>query len=1141
MGSSLKFQMGSGYVRRQIIANSDIFAPIFVKTNRLALNGKPVLINTEDDEAKVKVEATSSQTTATFIYPVDTDEKDLNGRVYFEDRFVFNPKERKLIDVHRTYRMTAGTENFSFWSSLYKDLKGLKDLDVDDRYVQRFFQKVVLDLPQPSELYEEGDEKSSPPPSAPSKPSVAPPVFSINTFRAISSPNNLEEAFARRLICALPTLTGAFGDSPDSTFLVQTGLLDFQKGWGGSNASLEELYQKNLGSSEKRVLAKGLLVLAQGDMRGAANLWMTIRKREPAADFLMKWVEDYQQARDNLRFLTLLKTLVVEGTAKGKASDQAWINQFFSIFSEDSDTGSIDETKALSLLNRVEEKIKTGEAGNIEEAVSQLEIQGDKSDKAILKKIQSGRFAAGAGLDLIRSSSLSPCFQIPALLAIADEKLVPGQFFHTAQNVFSRVALSNDYPEWAAAGKQGLLSLYGEGNFSSQIDWSLRRATDQLTDPLMVASFLTGQTAFSLGESFALTRWGQWGIRSTLLANVVGVTAEAPAFEISQRLLSNAFVGGEAWKDFGPGLARSWLTFGAFRGGGMVSRFGGEYLERNGILPFGRYTIPLYSRFASFGMLHGMNEIERALNLRAPEGFWVSRLLLDGAFYLQAGFSHGLGENLLGREWVQQVREKEFTTEWFGKNQNPLLLPPAKKEGTPSPAPGNDSSEDTPVPSTLTTGEETDSTLVVNSAKPLPPPSQKAEGSDMGTPISFKLPIPNVDQVLKPGDKILATDLNSPDQPRRAEHTFFIPKFGQVSAFTDVGIDKGVIRKPPKRVNPINEDAYGFGLDQNGLPVFVVADGMGGYGNGDAASGRMIQVILDTVASSDVSLGKSFVSAHEAIAEDNKARKKDWIQSGAKGEVPGDAGSVGVAVRVLADGQVEIARVGDATLWILRPQADGAFEVLVPYFPDSYAGFQRSVGNVRDTFGMLTVPQGSRVMSSLGTASDSPDDALRVVEKVDPGKLGQILNTTVKISSNGSSTGTPFRLQSGDLLLLTSDGIGGLFNRQQMGELLKGLTNAEDVRNAIQRESQRRLELYLKFAPYGKSDLGRVQLPDGRFIDAGGAVYNTAKSSDKNPVAHYGPDNIVGLVYQHFPFLDFPMPSSDAALPAAKNSSESSK
>src|SRR4030095_5371780 len=180
---TLKIQMG-GYVRERILSNTDIFLPVTGETRKADLDGKPVNIKTGDAESQIEVSSDAKGRTAVFVYPLDNDPENSNGRLYVEDRFVFDP-QTKTFEVDRQFRRAQGTEGLRYWDDLYQRLDQVKrdfPLKKEDPKVQKFFNEVVLSLPEPLEG-EGGETPASPASSAsPPSPSLLPKA-NLETLR----------------------------------------------------------------------------------------------------------------------------------------------------------------------------------------------------------------------------------------------------------------------------------------------------------------------------------------------------------------------------------------------------------------------------------------------------------------------------------------------------------------------------------------------------------------------------------------------------------------------------------------------------------------------------------------------------------------------------------------------------------------------------------------------------------------------------------------------------------------------------------------------------------------------------------------------------------------------------------------------
>src|SRR5262245_29289534 len=106
MGARLKLQMG-GYLRDQILKDVRIFNSVVAEAGQEKIDAADVMIKTKDAESQLEIVKEPSRSVATFTYPIDTDGNQKNGRLYVEDRFVFDA-DKNLLEVKRSFRMGPG-------------------------------------------------------------------------------------------------------------------------------------------------------------------------------------------------------------------------------------------------------------------------------------------------------------------------------------------------------------------------------------------------------------------------------------------------------------------------------------------------------------------------------------------------------------------------------------------------------------------------------------------------------------------------------------------------------------------------------------------------------------------------------------------------------------------------------------------------------------------------------------------------------------------------------------------------------------------------------------------------------------------------------------------------------------------------
>jgi|GEM_PF-6251023 len=1075
-----------GSLRKRIFDNSQIHWPIISENNLVTFDGQNPSIKTKDKESKVVVEATGSIVKTQFIYAIDVDDKPGNGRVYMEDEFVFDPQSKDF-NCNRTFRLMPGIDETA-WKNFADRLiarQNKKPFTPDNPDVRKFFEKVVLELPTPTAV--EGEE---------GKPAEVQPTVSLPDpiFFNLTPPNppySLDASHFRRMSLASGVLAAAFEKIPGSLDLLQAGLATQRNGFLKKNASWEGLHRMTAGDPSLHFLSGALLCLSRGDLKDARFRLMPLKGQEPAADYLFAWIDGYERALKNLYLLRPAKALALEETGRFAKADKALLS---------SGEAPVQPEQVRKLFQVLERKLVTGEADTLDQALSQFSSVGSKEEAALAKKLLSKDFANGGFADLSKVSGLPAPLADPLLMTVAREKWLPSGYASAGLLLDDLGEFSKERDVALAARKYIGLS-WGGGPVADQFDLNLGRAVEGVSDPVLIGSLMLGQGAFRLSQRYALERFGGLGLRTTLAATGLGLTAEAPAFELAHRVLSRTFTGEVAHQDFFRASARNWLTFGALRGAGLgVQLNSSRILSLSPYSPFGAYTLPVAEHGASFGALHLMNEGERSLGLRPSEGPWNSRLLSDGVFYLQAGaasYLAGLGgdphltREIRGLEGFNRVM-KEMRD--FKPERREIKLLPPHIEGTPQGDP------ETPVVP-LKTSEPVSSPSAV---KPL--------------------------RLLAPGESVLATALNEPKNPRREEVYLRIPQYGEVAAYTHEGIDKK--HMDGKRPYPMNEDAFGIMVDSEGRPFLMVADGMGGHDKGETASKLGVEIAVEAVRRGEAPTpGNAFLAADGAIRESYQEAYGKWFDGGSQGEAP-TSGTVASAARINPDGTVEVALSGDARLWVIRSRADGIYQVIEPVLPHFEPTALRLSGTLRNSLEANSHEKSNRVLSGLGQ-SNRPrlTQAFDYGEPGDPKNvLNQIYDSVLTLPPGDGSPGETFKLQKGDALLLMSDGVANFFSRDQMAGVLRGKTNAQDMLEAVRKESNERFNIFRILSQTDIKNGERMKMKVGSFkdkyIDRRGGIYDSKDLSDTNLVGKVGRDNAVALVYLHDP-------SPDGAPPAA--------
>ncbi len=365
--------------------------------------------------------------------------------------------------------------------------------------------------------------------------------------------------------------------------------------------------------------------------------------------------------------------------------------------------------------------------------------------------------------------------------------------------------------------------------------------------------------------------------------------------------------------------------------------------------------------------------------------------------------------------------------------------------------------------------------------------------------------------VMRPREVRLAAR-EAPGQAREAHDLVRTPQ-GEIAAFTEIGFDKSPARdrNPQQRLGVgVNEDAYGITVDPMGRTVVVVADGMGGHGSGDRASSRAVETIVQAVQDPLVTLGETFLAAHQAIVQDRHG-----------------GGTVASAFRVNPDGSVDVAQTGDTMIYILRRNADGSHQIHRAFYPGNIAGQIRgasptmspgsSVPRIADTIGMNASDVAHRVTGALGQAGHAPRISQELVHGAPSGIYEGLLTIP---SPNGDGTRVPVVLREGDGLLVVSDGIGDIFNVAQLTSSTTGREGTHAISEALYYETLSRLELFIRSLALRPGQ--RIRIQDGSFqgnylerADSGAEVYD--QPTGGNHIGHIHGDNITGLLFRYLP------------------------
>lgn len=891
MGPPLKIQMG-GLVRAQILNNREIFTPILQETQKTVIDSKPVYLSTSDEESRISITSSGDQTTVLLTYAIDNDDDKSNGRLKLEDQFIYDNKTKKLLSVQRAF--SASMEKPELWNPLFNKLTERGTLKTDDPDVVKFFKNVILELPQASDL-----------PASPESPMF----FGLSTFSVPTPPDNLEAAHLRRLPDLFPILNQALNLPPDYLVALQEGATFLRNGFvANDKGAFQRFYKLADKDNDLDLLsvANALNSLSRGDLEKARNQFTVLKSTRPEFLQVIQWIDDYAQAKESLGLLQTLQVLSLEQEARTFQSQQSVAGRVLSLFSDSDKKGQ----GSSAVFEKMRQRVLTGEADTVEEVMTQIESYGSQEEKEWIHLFRSSSFASGSVLDLSRGGALKGVLRQSALLAITREKLIPGRYMASARLLLDQLAKQSSHPAFMEAGRDELKLLSGTGKISDAIDLTTGRFAGELADPLTVGSLLVGSAAFRFAEAGALSGLARIGFESpqmaSLIASFAGLSVEAPAFELTQRTLGSTFLGGGYWNDFGSGLLRSYLTFGAFRGVGAGTRFGIARMEANGNLIFGKATAPLLSNGASFGALHLMNEFERSVHLRPVEGPWEARLFQDGAFYLQLGLAGHLAESAMA--YGLPTRMLRF--EWAPPEK--VEVPQPQEEPPPPPSPN-------PVP--------------VNGGNSPPTPFQR---------LGIEAPLPRDANGMIMLPDISAMNLSVGQVARQVQ-----AQKGNIFSISHEGIGKRG-----------NEDRFVAEEMPDTRSVLVAIDGMGGHAGGEEAAEIARQLIESAVLSAET-LEDAYDLAHRGIQE--YSRRNGFVDDdgalmrGAPGAV---VMGLEITPRGFGEHDARFVNIGDSEGLVLRFSADASSPPQIVFWTARPIELSQQIRQVRNFSQVGTTPDG---------------------------------------------------------------------------------------------------------------------------------------------------------------------------------------
>ena len=211
----------------------------------------------------------------------------------------------------------------------------------------------------------------------------------------------------------------------------------------------------------------------------------------------------------------------------------------------------------------------------------------------------------------------------------------------------------------------------------------------------------------------------------------------------------------------------------------------------------------------------------------------------------------------------------------------------------------------------------------------------------------------------------------------------------------------------PGRRRASNEDAYCARPD---LGLFVVADGMGGHAAGEIASRLAVDTIESTVAAGDCSApdGRDWTLGERRLQVGfERASQAISDQTARNPRLKGMATTA--SALLLSSGTAAIAHVGDSRIYLWR-------EFLLQQLTHDHSWVAEQV-----TLGLLTHAEARQhpwrnVVTRALSASDPPQVEL-----------------------------SPLKVQPGDRLLISSDGLHGVIGDERIAEVIGAVADLDEA------------------------------------------------------------------------------------------------
>ncbi len=568
-----------------------------------------VRLQLTDPEMSVTSEETPTGTSFLLVYPLDNDNRQHTGRIYLQDEFILSREDQRVLQFKRSFRQDVDRDrHIPFWVDLAKadhpafkseerrahlelflrDLEKIPSPPLYDGDLVEFHGKVVKNLHRPFPP----DFKKI----VQDNPSVYGDVAAITTPFGIQvlgfDPQSGAVAHKEgnqiflKLVLVLDNNRGPDGISREISriFLTDEFVLDadthelmkFKRSFA-STPALDTSHDRALAELTKAAPPPldsiELRNLASRTTRGLGFLQNPVEGRLPDSVRLLasfntrnfpKWGSmDFSAGGDKGQAsglaLQLAHTASEEYLEKLTGSDQAWFKP-----SSGSSSNADPESRREALkkyLSRVGTYL-TGNQVTLREALKQVPAEGPFEeflrDRLLSERTLQRLFSILEEPDSEnRRNSLLHLIQTD----LDGEAPWPNTVTAILGSLDANDPAVREWTDWYS----------GKANFGRRFERVLPHMASELTSPRMIAGMMAANTLASFGKMAFIGRFGHQGLGLRLGAEGAALLVEAPAFVLTEKILTSGFqspVGvWNHWYD----LAGAYLAFGVLRGAGYGS------------------------------------------------------------------------------------------------------------------------------------------------------------------------------------------------------------------------------------------------------------------------------------------------------------------------------------------------------------------------------------------------------------------------------------------------------------------------------------------------------------------------------------------------------------------------------------------